>query len=181
VLLAGDFYTVPALDKRGGSGDVLPVWNAFAADFDWVVGVAGNHDTFAGGATRPRLTEGVHFLDNDRVSIGGVSIAGLSGITGNPRRPWRRTDDDYADTLSLLLCEQPAITVLHDGPDVPTRGFRGSPRIRAILEEHGRGQSKKTLVVRGHSHWNEPLAELECGTQVLNVDARVVILTEKET
>jgi hypothetical protein len=28
-LLAGDFYTVPALDKRGGTGDVTDVWRAF--------------------------------------------------------------------------------------------------------------------------------------------------------
>lgn len=37
-----------------------------------------------------------------------------------------------------------------------------------------------TLVVRGHSHWDEPLAELKSGTQVLNVDARVVVLTENK-
>ncbi len=76
------------------------MWDAFAAELHWVVGVAGNHDTFAGGATRPKFTGRVHYLDNDQISIGGVSIAGLSGITGNPRRPWRRTDDAYADTLA---------------------------------------------------------------------------------
>ncbi|CAD79112.1 hypothetical protein RB11420 [Rhodopirellula baltica SH 1] len=178
VLLAGDFYTVPALDKRGGSGEVRPVWDAFAAEFDWVAGVAGNHDTFADGANRPSFTGPVHFLDNDHVTIGGVLIAGLSGITGNPRRPWRRTEDDYVETLGTLLCEEPAITLLHDRPDAPERGFRGSPRIREVLEEQGPGQNENTLVVRGHSHWPEPLAELSCGTQVLNVDARVVILTE---
>lgn len=176
VLLAGDFYTVAALDKRGGSGDVRPVWDAFAAEFDWVVGVAGNHDMFADGATRPKSTGSVHFLDNDHITIGGISIAGLSGITGNPRRPWRRTDDDYTDKLAMLLCEQPTIMLLHDGPDVPGSGFRGSPRIREIFEHF-----ENTLVIRGHAHWDQPLADLECGTQVLNVDARVVILTENKT
>ena len=34
------------LDKRGGSGDVTGVWLAFADIFQWVAGVAGNHDTF---------------------------------------------------------------------------------------------------------------------------------------
>ena len=29
VLLTGDFFTVPALDRRGGSGDVTEVWRAF--------------------------------------------------------------------------------------------------------------------------------------------------------
>ena len=76
------------------------------------------------------------------------------------------------------MCEEPAITLMHDGPDAPERGFRGSPRIREVLEGQGLGQSEHKLVVRGHSHWPEPLAELSCGTQVLNVDARVVILTE---
>ncbi len=42
-LLAGDFYTVPALDKRGGTGDVTDVWRAFGECFAWV---AGNHDLF---------------------------------------------------------------------------------------------------------------------------------------
>jgi len=44
VLLAGDLYTIPTLDRRGGYGDAWPVWLAFARRFRWVVGVAGNHD-----------------------------------------------------------------------------------------------------------------------------------------
>lgn len=133
VWLAGDFYTVPALDKRGGSGDVRPVWDAFAAEFDWVAGVAGNHDTFAGDANRPRFAGPIHFLDNDHVMIGSVSIAGLSGIPGNPKRPWRRSEDDYVETLGMLLRESPAITIMHDGPDAPASGFQGSPRIREVF------------------------------------------------
>ncbi len=59
VLLAGDFYTVPSLDKRGGSGDVDSVWQAFGEHFHWVVGVAGNHDTYAGYASH-RISEGLY-------------------------------------------------------------------------------------------------------------------------
>ena len=33
VFLAGDLYTVPALDRRGGSGDVRAVWEAFGDEF----------------------------------------------------------------------------------------------------------------------------------------------------
>ncbi|WP_230777553.1 metallophosphoesterase family protein [Roseiconus lacunae] len=172
VLLAGDFYTVPALDKRGGSGDVTSVWQAFADEFDWIVGVAGNHDLFGDAATRPRFTTPVHFLDNDIVTIDELPIAGLSGIPGNPRRPWRRTEDDFVVALELLLSDSPAIVMMHDGPDVPDSGHRGSPRIRQVVE-----QAEPVLVVRGHSHWKEPLATLSNGTQVLNVDARVIILT----
>lgn len=173
VLLAGDFYTVPALDKRGGSGDVRAVWQAFADEFDWVLGVAGNHDLFGDTATRPRFTDPIYFLDNDTVILEDLTIAGLSGIPGNPRRPWRRTEQDFMETLELLLCQLPAIIVMHDGPDVPNAGHRGSPRIREALENYD-----PTLVIRGHAYWKEPLAELSNGTQVLNVDARVVILTK---
>ena len=174
VLLAGDFYTVPALDKRGGTGDVTPVWRAFADQFDWIVGVAGNHDLFGDAATGPRFTAPVHFLDNDTVTIDELPIAGLSGIPGNPRRPWRRTEDDFVEALELLLCDSPAIVVMHDGPDVPNFGFRGSPRIRQVFEK-----SEPTFVVRGHAHWKEPLTELSNGTQVLNVDARLVVLANR--
>ncbi|MCC9600997.1 metallophosphoesterase [Stieleria sp. JC731] len=176
LLLAGDFYTVPALDKRGRSGDVTSVWQSFADQFDWIVGVAGNHDLFGDAATRPRFTDPVHFLDNDKVTIDELPIAGLSGIPGNPRRPWRRTEDDFIEALDGLLCDPPAIVVMHDGPDVPEFGFRGSPRMREAIE-----RSDPTLIVRGHAHWNKPLAELPNGTQVLNVDARVVILTSEKS
>ncbi|TWU02917.1 metallophosphoesterase family protein [Stieleria varia] len=174
VLLAGDFYTVPALDKRGGSGDVTSVWQAFADEFDWIVGVAGNHDLLGDAATRPRFTDPVHFLDNDTVTVDELPIAGLSGIPGDPRRPWRRTEDDFVEALELLLSESPALVVMHDGPDVPEFGFRGSPRMREAIES-----SEPTLIVRGHAHWKEPLATLSNGTQSLNVDARVVILTSQ--
>ena len=174
VLLAGDFYTVPGLEKRGGTGDVRAVWDAFAKEFDWVVGVAGNHDTFGESMKRPNFSPPVHFLDKDIVSIGGVSIGGVSGIIGNPRRPWRRTEEEYLESLAEVLCERPAITILHDGPDAPCRGCDGSQCIREIIE-----QFEDTLVVRGHSHWPKPLAVLTCGIQVLNVDARVVILVRR--
>jgi len=35
---------------------------------------------------------------------------------------------------------------------------------------------RPSLVVRGHAHWKESLAQLSGGVQVLNVDARVVVL-----
>ena len=165
---------MPALDKRGGSGDVTSVWHAFFNTFDWVVGVAGNHDLFGDAATRPRFPKPMHFLDNDNVLIEGLSIAGLSGITGNPRRPWRRTEDGFVEALEHLLCDSPAIVIMHVGPDVPDSGHRGSQRIRQVVE-----QAEPALIVRGHSHWKEPLATLSNGTQVLNVDARVVILTNE--
>jgi Icc protein len=172
VILAGDFYTVAALDRRGGSGDVTSVWQAFGECFKWTVGVPGNHDTF-GDTPHPkaRLGHNLHYVDNDRVSVDGLRIVGLGGIIGNPRRPHRRTDREFAQTLDLLLSEPSDVLIMHDGPDVPGRGLRGSPAIRQVLEQLG-----PPLVVRGHAHWAEPLVELAQGTMVLNVHGRVVIL-----
>lgn len=172
VLLAGDFYTVPALDKRGGSGDVTSVWHAFAECFDWVVGVPGNHDLFGDRPEqRPRFPSYMQFLDGDVAHVGGLRIAGLGGIIGNSRKPHRRSEEDYLDALQSLLDQRPDVLLTHDGPDGTEQAQRGMSRVREMLLEAGAG-----LVVRGHAHWKQPLAEYTSGLQVLNVDARVVIL-----
>ena len=69
VLLAGDLYTVPPLERRGGAGDTTPVWQAFADRFRWVAGVVGNHDDF-GGRTAGAVGDGdrAHLLD------GGIQV-----------------------------------------------------------------------------------------------------------
>lgn len=177
VLLAGDFYTVPALDRRGGSGDVTAVWEAFADRFAWVAGVAGNHDTFGPSLSPPPFLanlQNVDYLDGDIADVDGFRVAGIGGIIGNPRKPHRRSEDEYIGVLRMLMEHHPDVLVMHDGPTAPVHGFRGSPMMRELIE-----QSKSCpLVVRGHAHWPEPLVELDGGTQVLNVDARVVVLWE---
>ena len=172
VILAGDFYTVPNLDKRGGSGDVTSVWQAFARQFKWVIGVAGNHDMF-GCSVAPsnRLAGNTHYLDGESTVIDDVNVAGIGGIVGNPRKPHRKTDDDFAAQIEAIVSDAMDILVMHDGPDDPERGQRGSPIIRQVLE-----RLDSTLLVRGHAHWHEPFAVLPNGTQVLNVDCRVAIL-----
>ena len=62
---------------------------------------------------------------------------------------------------------------MHDGPRGTQPRQQGSARVRDLITE-----SQVSLVVRGHSHWDEPFIQYENGTQVLNVDARVVVLTE---
>jgi Icc-related predicted phosphoesterase len=172
VFLAGDLYTVPALDRRGGSGDVRAVWEAFGDEFSWVIGVAGNHDTFGTDPNAaPRFPRHLHYLDNERVNIAGLKIAGLGGIIGNPRRPRRRSDEQYTDCLESLLTHRTDILITHDGPNDPIGGHRGSPRIREVVE-----RLRPSLIVRGHAHWKQPLVQLSGGVQVLNVDARVVVL-----
>lgn len=173
VLLAGDLYTVPALDKRGGTGDVTSVWRAFANCFAWVAGVPGNHDTFGEPPQRrPRFPAGMHFLDGDVTGINGLRIAGLGGIIGRATRPNRRSENDYLATLRRLLTPLPDVLLMHEGPDGPVAGQRGLSQVRVILQEVG-----TVLVIRGHAHWPQPFVEFPNGLQVLNVDARVVVLT----
>ncbi|MBM82289.1 MAG: hypothetical protein CMJ78_17115 [Planctomycetaceae bacterium] len=176
VFLAGDFYTVPAFDKRGGSGDVSELWRGFADDFDWVIGVAGNHDSFGEDRNAaPRFNDRrIHYLDNQRVTVEGLKIAGLAGIIGNPSRMRRRSEDSYCKASEELLDSQTDILITHDGPDAPPHGFVGSTLVREALEI-----LQPRLGIRGHAHWNEPFVELDGGVNVLNVDARVVILRER--
>ncbi len=173
VFLAGDFYTVPALDQRGGTGDVTSVWQAFAESFTWGAGVAGNHDTFGDPPQRrPRLPSWMHYLDGDSVNVAGLRVAGLGGIIGRANRINRRSEEDYLATLKRLIEARPDVLLMHDGPDGSQTAQRGLPRIRELLIESGMG-----LVIRGHAHWDQPFAEFPSGLQVLNVDGRVVVLT----
>jgi 3',5'-cyclic-AMP phosphodiesterase len=172
--LAGDFYTLPGLEKRGGSGDITAVWEAFGDEFDWVAGVPGNHDMF-GSSEDDTLycPRHVHYLDDARANIDGLQIAGLGGIVGRPSRLHRRSEEDYIARLSSLLQHKTDVLITHTGPNDPVGKQIGSPLIREVVETHG-----PSLVVRGHAHWNQPLVELAGGVQVLNVDARVVVMRE---
>ena len=100
-----------------------------------------------------------------------VNVAGIGGIVGNPRKPHRKIDEDFAAHIKRLLSNAPSILVMHDGPDDPEQGQQGSPMIRQVLE-----RQNSTLLIRGYEHWHEPFAEFANGTQVLNVDCRVAIL-----
>jgi len=170
-ILAGDFYTYPDLRGRGGTGDVTQVWHAFADEYCWVAGVAGNHDTFGESKRMSGARSHIHFLDNDRVKLSGLKIAGLSGVIGNPKKNFRRREDEFLASVEKLLSSETDILVMHDGPDAPESGYRGIQQVREIVEF-----KKPRLVIRGHSHWPKPLAELANGVQVLNVDATVAIL-----
>lgn len=176
VLLAGDLFARPGLDRRGGFGNVESVWEAFGEKFHWVVGVAGNHDNFGGRDDRvswPYLSEGsdVDLLDGRCIDRSGLRIGGLSGIIGPSRKPWRREEANYLEVLKSVADAAPDLLVLHDGPCGDSTDQRGSAAVRRVLDE-----CPKTFVVRGHVHWSDPLVELRNGTQVLNVDGRVVVL-----
>lgn len=172
VVLAGDLYTVAALNKRGGSGDVTQVWQAFGREFQWATGVAGNHDTF-GNLDHPasRMGKNIHYLDGEEVELSGLRIAGIGGIVGNPRRRQRKTGQQFVASMEKCIHDELDILVMHDGPGVPEQGLKGSALIRMTVDV-----LPPKLIIRGHAHWDTPLATLPGGTDVLNVDGRVVIL-----
>jgi Icc-related predicted phosphoesterase len=165
-LLAGDFYDHPDCHRRGGTGNVRPVWQAFAKQFPWVLGVHGNHDEL----DESRLPDNAVVLDADLVDRSGIRFGGLCGIMGRPTKNQRRETGEYLLLLEATLESDPGIMLMHCGPNDPETGRIGEPAVRSVLERAG-----KALVVFGHSYWPDPLADVE-GNQVLNVDGRVAVL-----
>lgn len=165
IVLAGDLYSVPAANKRGGFGDVSTVWQAFSV-YPWVVGVAGNHDDV--GAV-PELGEHLHLLDGTTVVVDGIRFGGVGGIIGNPRKPGRRDEDDQLARISAVLDEGCDILVLHEGPH-GDEGQPGNAAIRELVDA-----AELPFVACGHAHWEHTLGVRAAG-QTLNVDARVVVL-----
>jgi 3',5'-cyclic-AMP phosphodiesterase len=168
VILAGDLYSVPSADKRGGHGDVAPVWAAFAQRFAWVAGVAGNHDN----VDQIAPADHVHLLDGEQRVIDQLRIGGVGRIIGNPDKRGRRDEDDQlariadaGDGVDLL--------VLHEGPHGSDRNQRGHPAIRALID-----RMRVPLTVCGHDHWAEPVAATSYG-QIVNVDARVIVVRRR--
>lgn len=173
ILLAGDLFSDPSANHRGASGDVRSVWSAFAAQFRWVAGVAGNHDSFGSPRERERFIQqpGVHLLDGEVRELDGLVLGGVSFIIGRTDKPARRAEQDQLERIQGVLRQEPEILVLHEGPDAPTEEFQGNSAIREAVESRA-----GMLVVCGHSHWEAPLITLAGGAQVLNVDSRAVLL-----
>jgi 3',5'-cyclic-AMP phosphodiesterase len=167
VILAGDLYSYPMANKRGGFGDVASVWRAFADRFAWVAGVAGNHDDVTAVERGGR----VHLLDADIVELGGLRVGGVGFAGGNPAKPGRREAEEQLARVALVAGEGVDLLILHEGPNGDGDGQDGHDGIRAILDA-----SPVPFTVCGHRHWDRPLFRHPAG-QVLNVDARVVVLT----
>lgn len=173
ILLAGDLFSDPSANVRGASGDVRSVWNAFASQFRWVAGVEGNHDTFGTSRERERFLQqpGLYLMDGEVHEVDGLRLGGVSGIIGRTDKPGRRDEADQLERIQGVLRQGPELLVLHEGPDFPPGDLRGNSAIREAVEAR-----EELLVVCGHSHWEQPLVRLERGAQVLNVDARAVLL-----
>ncbi|KFE67217.1 hypothetical protein DB31_8570 [Hyalangium minutum] len=143
---------------RGASGDVRSVWNAFASQFRWVAGVAGNHDTFGTSRERERFLQqpGLYLMDGEVHEVDGLRLGGVSGIIGRTDKPGRRAEADQLKRIQGVLRQEPEVLVLHEGPDFPPGDLRDNSAIREAVEAR-----EELLVV--------------C---VLNVDARAVLLVK---
>jgi Icc-related predicted phosphoesterase len=165
-ILAGDLYSVPEANKRGGYGDVADVWSAFAVRFAWVAGVAGNHDDVS---SVPAIGDNVYLLDGEVAVVDEIRIGGVAGIIGTKQKPGRRPEDVQLAHLERVIASNPDIVVLHEGP-CGGKHQPGHAAIRARLDA-----SEVPFTICGHDHWERPLAEHD-GGQILNVDARVMVL-----
>ncbi len=177
VLLAGDLYTVPELDRRGGRGDVRGVWRAFADRFRWVAGVLGNHDDL-GGQTLAEVSEnGVSLLHATRVDLDGIGVAGVGGIIGDPAKPNRMDERAFLSAFEALWRAKASVLVSRESPAIPERGLIGNVALRGRVDRVGAGCRHRPLLICGHCHWPEPLTTLPSDVQVLNADGRVILLT----
>ena len=152
VLLCGDLFT--SLDKRGASGDVRSVWKAFNHHFDWVVGVAGNHDRFGNEeeSTAFKGIEHIHLLHQENIEIDGLKIGGISGIIGRSDKPQRVEEKAYLDSLKRLLKQSLDFVLLHETPDFPPNGFIGNEKIRTTIEA-----GPASRIIAGHCYWEKTL------------------------
>ncbi|MCO8274665.1 metallophosphoesterase [Actinoplanes sp. TRM 88003] len=170
VLLAGDLYSAPEADRRGASGPVTDVWLAFvAAGCPAIFGVAGNHDEVTASEVAA-LGPDVALLDGDRREFNGLTVAGVSGVIGDPARPLRRADHDFHAAVEAVIDPSPDVLLLHEGPAGEDVDQRGNGSLRALIERRA-----PALTICGHVHWARPTALLGSG-HIINVDTRVVVL-----
>jgi len=174
VILCGDLFT--NLDKRGSSGDVREVWMKFKNHFNWVVGVAGNHDRFGSNQEKEDFesTENIYLLHKEVKEIDNLKIGGISGIIGRGDKINRVDEKEYLDYLKKLLNKELHFVLLHETPDFPDLEFIGNPKIREVIEKEG-----KSNICCGHCYWERTLVEFENKSFVMNVDSKVVILKNK--
>lgn len=171
VLLCGDFYT--SLEKRGSSGDVRQVWLTFLNEFDWVIGVAGNHDRFGKADEKEAFisTEHLYLLHKEVKRIDGLAIGGISGIIGRGDKTNRVDEQEYLEQLKSLLDQELDFVLLHETPDYPIMNYIGNPKIRTVIET-----ASKSNICCGHCYWDTPLVEFENQSRIINVDSKVLIL-----
>ena len=170
-LLCGDLYANPT--KRGASGNPFRVWEAFNTACAATIGIAGNHDDFGSDLARVQSLDRAQLLTQGTVVTQGLRVAGLSGIIGRPDKNFRLGEAAYLKGVAALLQQTPQVLLTHLSPRIDAKELPGEAQLTAVL-----AKGPRALVLCGHSHW--PTVEpqlLANGTQVLNADSKVIILT----
>lgn len=162
VILAGDLFGDDLARHRGADGPVDEVWAAFEDIAAWVVGVAGNHDRFAG-----RWPQGC--LDGQVVERGGLRIGGVSWAAGRRPKRGERPLEAQLSRVEAALAEEPDLLVLHEGPPGGGRGERGLEALTEIL------CGRVELVVCGHEPWPRCLSQRD-RPQVCNPHGLALLL-----
>ena len=172
VILCGDLYSAPAANRRGATGDVRSVWEAFHDSFRWVVGVQGNHDEFGGDRNRGKFfakLDRACLLDGHIVELDGLTFGGVGLVIGNPDKSGRRGEESYLGLLDKVLKQSPDVLLLHESPR-GDRHQRGNAAISDVIVK-----SAIPVLFCGHNHWENPLAQIG-STAVFNLDARALLI-----
>jgi Icc-related predicted phosphoesterase len=172
VVLAGDFWAEPGCIRRGRSGDVRPVWEAFQHSRRWVVGVRGNHDVFREQPTAEAV--GLFLLDGSSVTLDGIRFGGIGGVIGNPAKPRMRSEERFSALVCTVAQAGIDVLILHQGPSGDDESSRGNRAIRESLAD-----VRDVLVVFGHCFWKRPFQDIGSGRQLINVDSRVIVLVRE--
>ena len=171
VFLCGDLFAT--LESRGGFGDVKEVWRQFNQYFRFVVGIAGNHDDFGSKEDFEAFQreEGIYFLHKKIIKVAGIKVGGIGGIIGNPNKPQRVEKEEYLKTLKKILVKQPDFILLHESPNNKIPKLEGHKKIREVIDS-----SRGNTICSGHCYWEENIIKAENNNQMINVDAKCMIL-----
>jgi len=172
ICLAGDMWAEPGAIRRGQSGDVRPVWEAFRKCSRWVAGVRGNHDVFV--PTDSDANHGLHMLDGNFVDLDGLRLGGVGGIIGNPAKQRTRTEARFTHLIAEVISQSVDMLILHEGPRGNDPKSRGNEAIRQALSKF------PGLVIFGHSWWHNPIQRSDAGSWFVNVDSRMLVLLREE-
>ena len=170
IISVGDLFDKPELNKYGASGEVTNVLNAFSSISKEVICVHGNHDMVNISLLNPNIT----ILDSNSTKLSNINISGVSGIIGREGRNQRKSQENYFKCLNNISKKKPHITLLHETPKGNKSKQIGNKDIQEYFVKKGAG-----LIISGHCHWENHLAELG-DNQVLNTDSKVFIIREAE-
>jgi 3',5'-cyclic-AMP phosphodiesterase len=142
------------------------------------MGIAGNHDSFG---TEEEFNDfvkgqGINYLNENIINLEQHKWSGINGIIGRPDKANRINENDYYRYLKKNLNKQPDVILLHQVPSFPEFYLKGNDIIRGIINN-----SFPAIYICGHVEWKDKFfIEMSNGSQVLNVDNRVIILVNSK-